>query len=331
MAVLQVFQSILQDEKVQGKPILMLCNKADIDEAKDEVHLVNALNVERLVNVARCPTRVEPSVATKNQGVKEGFKWLVKSVIANMSELGPRIDKDVEIEQKLENERREEVRKRLEEKKSKDGDENEESLDDNDGIDDEHPPGFVPIDQAIAAATEHHLPVPEGIDSIEPDIDAPTTGDEAADPYDDEDKNEDAVHEVDQDDMKEVNGEEPNMDENDEKKDDQILPGVVPEPDQPLKAPESLPPLVNGSSRRNSSSSNVKSNSSSRRNSHANGMENFLKSGKMDLEPTTGGGKKAPFGRRLSNSSVKTNASSKVSSAGSRKSGKLPPVAKLSP
>lgn len=115
------------------------------------------------------------------------------------------------------------------------------------------------------------------------------------------------------------------------KKDDQILPGVVPEPDQPLKAPESLPPLVNGSSRRNSSSSNVKSNSSSRRNSHANGMENFLKSGKMDLEPTTGGGKKAPFGRRLSNSSVKTNASSKVSSAGSRKSGKLPPVAKLSP
>ena len=51
----------------------------------------------------------------------------------------------------------------------------------------------MPIDQAIAAATEHHLPVPEGIDSIEPDIDAPTTGDEAADPYDDDDKNEDAV------------------------------------------------------------------------------------------------------------------------------------------
>merc|ERR1712156_1177684 len=117
----------------------------------------------------------------------------------------------------------------------------------------------------------------------------------------------------------------------DEKKEDQILPGVVPEAVvERIKAPESLPPLVNGSSRRNSSSSNVESNSSSRRNSHANGMENFLKSGKMDLEPTNGGGKKAPFGRRLSNSSVKTNASSKVSSAGSRKSGKLPPVAKLS-
>jgi hypothetical protein len=31
----------------------MLCNKADIDEARDEVHIVNTLQVERLVNEAR--------------------------------------------------------------------------------------------------------------------------------------------------------------------------------------------------------------------------------------------------------------------------------------
>ena len=89
--------------------------------------------------------------------------------------------------------------------------------------------------------------------------------------------------------------------------------------------PQPLPPLaINGSSsRRNSSSS--KSNSSSRRNSHANGMEAFLKTGKMDVEASNGP-KKPPFGRRLSNSSVKTNASNKTGSAGSRKSGKLPAI-----
>ena len=89
--------------------------------------------------------------------------------------------------------------------------------------------------------------------------------------------------------------------------------------------PQPLPPLaINGSSsRRNSSSS--KSNSSSRRNSHANGMETFLKTGKMDVEASHGP-KKPPFGRRLSNSSVKTNASNKTGSAGSRKSGKLPAI-----
>ena len=86
-----------------------------------------------------------------------------------------------------------------------------------------------------------------------------------------------------------------------------------------------IPPIANGSSRRNSSSS--KSNSSSRRNSHANGMDTFLKTGKMDVEANNGPKKQAPFGRRLSNSSVKTNGSTtKSGSAGSRRSGKLPAI-----
>ena len=58
---------------------------------------------------------------------------------------------------------------------------------------------------------------------------------------------------------------------------------------------------------------------SSRRNSQANGVEAFIKTGKMDLEPTNGTNGKSRFGRKLSNGSVKT--SSKTSSAGSRRSG----------
>lgn len=45
----------------------MLCNKSDINDSKDEVHIVNALQVEKLVNASKCPTRVEPCVANKNQ------------------------------------------------------------------------------------------------------------------------------------------------------------------------------------------------------------------------------------------------------------------------
>ena len=138
---------MLKDEKVKGKPILMFCNKADIEEAKDEVHVVNVLNVEKLVNVAKCPTRVEPSIATKNNGIKDGFKWLVKSVIANIAELGPRIDKDVEEEERKEAIRKEELRKRLEEREeAEDG----EAVED-DATEDLQPPGFVPISEAIKA------------------------------------------------------------------------------------------------------------------------------------------------------------------------------------
>ena len=164
LILLQVFQDILKDDKVKGKPILMLCNKADIEEAKDEVHVVNVLNVEKLVNVAKCPTRVEPSIATKNNGIKDGFKWLVKSVIANIADLGPRIVKDVEEEEKKEAIRKEELRKRLEEEKMLQN----ESIGGGEGdeIDGEEmqPPGFVPISEAIKAkeVVENEVK-PEGI------------------------------------------------------------------------------------------------------------------------------------------------------------------------
>lgn len=302
----------------------MLCNKADVEEAKDEVHVVNVLNVERLVNVARCPTRVEPSIATKNQGVKEGFKWLVKSIIANLSVLGPRIDKDVEEEQKRENERREEVRKRLEEQKSNNGEDNNDDDNDANG----EPPGFVPIGDAIAAAEERN-PSPEAK--------SPGENEEGQEPEVADENGANLEPQTNEDEKPKSPSPEDKTTEEKVTNQAEDLPGVVPEL-EPMKAPEVLPPLINGSgntngggtangSRRNSSSSQVKSNSSSRRNSHANGMETFLKTGKMDLEPSSnnGGLKKAPFGRRLSNSSVK----SKTSSAGSRRSstgGKLPPV-----
>ena len=287
----------------------MLCNKADLDESKDEVHVVNTLQVERLVNIARCPTRVEPSVATKNQGLKEGFKWIVKTVIANISELGPRIDKDVEEEQRIEAERREEVRKRIEERKLQEGDADGTGSQ-ADNLDEEEPPGFVPIDEAVAAKLEEETK--NAID-VPPDTPIDDDNDEGG-KDDDEEQKQDDNNLIDENKIAIIDDMKPPSSEDQE---------AAP---KPLTAPETLPPLKNGGSRRNSNSSNniIKSNSSSRRNSQTNGVETFIKTGKMDLEPTNGtnGLKKAPFGRKLSNSSVKTNASSK-SGAGSRRSSKV--------
>ena len=290
----------------------MLCNKADIDEAKDEVHVVNSLNVERLVNVARCPTRVEPSIATKNHGIKDGFKWLVKSIIANMTELGPRIDRDVEEEQKKEAERREEVRKRIEEQKAQDGNEADSVVDSAN----EEPPGFVPIDEVVASKsveTETATKTPD------PDEDPPPENSE------DQTTNNGEVAAEGELEIPEFTKNPlqhtpiPPVAPDDDKEDVAPISEEITPPAEPLKAPETLPPLQNGS-RRNSSSSQIRSNGSSRRGSQTNGVEAFIKTGKMDLEPTTGtnGLKKAPFGRKLSNSSVKSK-----SSAGSRRSSKV--------
>lgn len=318
----EVFQDILKDDKVKGKPILMLCNKADIEEAKDEVHVVNVLNVEKLVNVAKCPTRVEPSIATKNNGIKDGFKWLVKSVIANLADLGPRIVKDVEEEEKKEAIRKEELRKRLEEEKML---QNESEVDGKEGDDGEEmqPPGFVPISEAIKSKelVENEVkPEEPSMDTTEidekPDLISDGINDNVAE---DEVTKDEAVQEE-QTAASENNTTEVPFENGVSESEVKSSEEAVAEVTKPI-----IPPIANGSSRRNSSSS--KSNSSSRRNSHANGMDTFLKTGKMDVEANNGPKKQAPFGRRLSNSSVKTNGSTtKSGSAGSRRSGKLPAI-----
>ena len=49
---------------------MLLVNKCDVDTAQDEVEVVSQLDIETLVTTAQCPTRVESSVATKNQGLR---------------------------------------------------------------------------------------------------------------------------------------------------------------------------------------------------------------------------------------------------------------------
>ena len=117
----------------------------------DEMYIVDTLKVERLVNEAKCPTRVELSIANKNQGLREGFKWLVKSIIAHLPELGPRVELDVEEERLKEEIRRAEVRKRMEEKRRRQNDEIQEE--EEEGI-----PGFVPIEQYNAMSRKTPKP-----------------------------------------------------------------------------------------------------------------------------------------------------------------------------
>ncbi len=49
----ETLRMILRHDKVRGKPLLILCNKSDMEESQDEIQVVDELNVERLVNDAR--------------------------------------------------------------------------------------------------------------------------------------------------------------------------------------------------------------------------------------------------------------------------------------
>ena len=113
------------------------------------MEVVSQLDIESLVNSAQCPTRVESSVATKNQGLRVGYKWLVKSVIANYLDLGERVARDINTEKLAEKERREEIKRRIEERRKREEETDGEVVTAPNGAPGSEtfdPPGFVPVE-----------------------------------------------------------------------------------------------------------------------------------------------------------------------------------------
>lgn len=128
-------QMLLEDEKVSGKPILLLANKQDQETALDEVDIMEQLNLENTVNINRCPCRIETCSAIKGTGrkidpsIKNGIKWLCGMIDHNWEKFHGRVESDME-EQKKKREaeleaRRERVKKLREERERKEREENE--------------------------------------------------------------------------------------------------------------------------------------------------------------------------------------------------------------
>ncbi|XP_034936057.1 ADP-ribosylation factor-like protein 13B [Chelonus insularis] len=95
-----VFGELTSHEHIAGKPILLLANKQDVIGAIDELDLVENLDVEKAVNSMRCPTRVETCACVFNeknfkpntQGITDGYKWLLDTIIKNYATLDERIN-----------------------------------------------------------------------------------------------------------------------------------------------------------------------------------------------------------------------------------------------
>lgn len=98
----EVLQELLSHEKISKKPVLVLANKQDNENALDEVDLIEKLDLESIVNNNQCPTLVESCSATDYQGsikldpnIKKGYEWLINYIIRNYETLNKRVQKDV--------------------------------------------------------------------------------------------------------------------------------------------------------------------------------------------------------------------------------------------
>lgn len=86
--VKMVLQELLSHDKISGKPVLLVANKQDQEDALDEIDLIENLDLEMLVNENQCPTLVESSSITEisdktkiDPGIRKGYHWLLNYII----------------------------------------------------------------------------------------------------------------------------------------------------------------------------------------------------------------------------------------------------------
>ncbi|XP_046553966.1 ADP-ribosylation factor-like protein 13B [Haliotis rubra] len=131
--VKESFQKLIENYHISGKPVLVLANKQDKEDAVDEVDICEQLDLSTWVNLHKTPCRIESCSAVKGTGrkmdpaIKEGMQWLCDMIEKNFDSLKSRVDKDVAVEKEKEKveaaARRERVRKIREERERKEEEE----------------------------------------------------------------------------------------------------------------------------------------------------------------------------------------------------------------
>ncbi|CAF3489721.1 unnamed protein product [Rotaria sp. Silwood1] len=66
--------SMLNEDELRKVPLLILANKQDLPNAMSPSELTDKLGLEKLTHDRKW--YIQPTVATKNQGLREGFEWL---------------------------------------------------------------------------------------------------------------------------------------------------------------------------------------------------------------------------------------------------------------
>lgn len=126
-----ILKRLLSNEKLSGKPLLVFGNKQDVESTLDEIHIVEILNLEYLVNQHKCPTLVETcsAISLEKSHLKEedpvirnSFKWLLSIIERDFETLNRRVEQDMCLQKEMQDAKFNEILQRMQEtnlKKSK--------------------------------------------------------------------------------------------------------------------------------------------------------------------------------------------------------------------
>lgn len=161
----EVLAGIAEHEKMRGKPLLILANKQDSEEALSEDQVGHRLDLDQLLGGHRNLSLVVKCAALRHAGgdradpaIRRGVKWLLKQIGQDYGRIRERVNADVAVQRAMEAQKRKERSERV--RKIKEERERQQTLagvvtDDEEELDGEqcHDNPFKPIKQA-AVETE---------------------------------------------------------------------------------------------------------------------------------------------------------------------------------
>jgi len=124
-----ILASLMENPILKGKPLLLLANKQDSEQALDEIDVAEKLQLELLANQHQTPTRIEICSATQGTGkyidpvIRIGFQWLIETILHQFDNIHQRVSLDVAAQKEEEKEEKEARKERIRQSKENNSDE----------------------------------------------------------------------------------------------------------------------------------------------------------------------------------------------------------------
>lgn len=86
-----ILYQMMSHKNVRGKPLLIIANKQDMEDAIDVVDITYYFHIDEIVNLMGTPCYIIKSGTNSREELVEGVEWLVNHIVSHYNELRNRI------------------------------------------------------------------------------------------------------------------------------------------------------------------------------------------------------------------------------------------------
>lgn len=86
-----ILHHMMSHKNIRGKPLLIIANKQDVENAIDVVDITYYFHIDEMCNLFSTPCYIITSGASSHDELSDGMEWLVKHIVDHYNELKNRI------------------------------------------------------------------------------------------------------------------------------------------------------------------------------------------------------------------------------------------------